>query len=127
MRRPGIRTILVVVGALALHWLMAMSVSSRMGVTDNRETQYAVTGGGGTESVFLNVANNTSNLASLAGVVPDAGNQIVIDIDPGPNNNNGSGFFYLGVLEINSSPVPEPAGMGLLGVAGLALLRRRRA
>jgi 4-amino-4-deoxy-L-arabinose transferase-like glycosyltransferase len=33
MRRPDIRTILIVVGALALHWFMAMSVSSRMGVT----------------------------------------------------------------------------------------------
>jgi MYXO-CTERM domain-containing protein len=101
--------------------------ASRMNVGDNRETEYAVTGGGATQSAFLNVANNTSNLASLAGVLPDANNQIVIDIDPGPNNTNANRFFYLGVMEVNSSPVPEPAGLGLLGLGGLALFRRRRA
>jgi hypothetical protein len=34
-------------------------------------------------------------------------------------------FFYLGVTEINSAPVPEPARLGLLAAGGLALLRRR--
>lgn len=102
--------------------------ASRTGVTDNRETEYHVVGGNTNTSVFLNVANNTGNITGLAGVSPDANNQITIDIDPGPNNNNASGFFYLGVLDLTSSPaaVPEPAALATTVTAALATLRRRR-
>jgi hypothetical protein len=92
---------------------------------DNRETEYHVTGGNANTSVFLNASENTGNIASLTGVSPDGSNQIVIDVDPGPNNNNANRFFYLGVLEVNSTP--EPSSILLLGIVPAAgLLRRRR-
>lgn len=75
--------------------------------------------------------NTVANLTGLAGISPDANNQITIDIDPGPNNNNASGFFYLGVLDLTSTPasVPEPSAPAALATtvtAALATLRRRR-
>lgn len=93
---------------------------SRMGVTDNRETAYAVTGAT-SATAYLNTSGNTSNVAIAAGVVPTAGGQITINIGPGPNNNNSSGFYYLGAMRIDV--VPEPATALLLG---LGLLVRRR-
>jgi len=100
--------------------------ASRTGVTDNRETEYRIAGSGTPTSVYLNAANNTGNIASLAGVAPDGNNQIVIDIDPGPNNTNtANGFYYLGVMEINS--VPEPTALALMGIVpAIGLLRRKR-
>jgi hypothetical protein len=98
--------------------------ASRTGVTDNREAEYRIVGGNTDTSLFLNASNNTGNIVSIAGVTPDANNQIVIHVDPGPNNNNGMGFYYIGIMEIVS--VPEPAGVSL-AMAGMAgLLRRRR-
>ena len=91
--------------------------ASRTGASDNREGQYQVTGGNGTSTVYLNAANNTSNLASFTGITPDASQQITIDIAPGPNNTNSNGFFYVNVLEINSTPVPEPGTLAMLGMA----------
>ena len=99
--------------------------ASRTGTTDNRETEYLVTGAK-TATAYLNAANNTGNIAGVADIRPDANNQIVIDIDPGPNNTNANRFFYLGVLEVNSSPVPEPASLALAAVGATALLGRRR-
>ncbi len=39
-------------------------------------------------------------------------------------NNSLKGIFY--GLEFNTAPVPEPTSMTVLGLAGLAILRRRR-
>lgn len=100
---------------------------SRTGVTDNRETEYRVAGSA-TGSVFLDTANNTSNIASRSSVIPDAQGRITITVDPGPNNNNTSGFYYLGATRITTTAVPEPGITLTTGLAGLlAMLRRRRA
>lgn len=98
--------------------------ASRMSVSDNREALYTITGANsGTAS--LDAGNNTADYVTIAGIIPDANNQILIDISKGTfNTNSPQGFFYLGILEINA--VPEPAALSLLGLGGLGLLRRRR-
>lgn len=95
---------------------------SRTGVTDNRETAYAVAGSNNA-TAYLNTAGNTSNVAIAADILANAGGQVTIDIGPGPNNTNGSGFYYIGAMRIDVVPVPEPATALLLT---LGLLIRRR-
>jgi hypothetical protein len=97
--------------------------ASRIGVSDNRQTQYGVVGAT-TATAYLDAVNNTSNVASVLNIAPDANHQITINLSPGPDNTNASGFYYLGVLEITSA-VPEPGSLMLLGAGGLALRRRR--
>lgn len=76
--------------------------ASRLGVGDNRETIYTVTGAA-ESTAALNVANNQNNTASVTNVAPDAAGEITIALTPGPNNNNANHFTYLGVLEIMAS------------------------
>jgi lysophospholipase L1-like esterase len=72
--------------------------ASRTGVGDNRETRYTVSGNT-TQFVDLNVANNINNLATVDNVAPDSSGVLNIALTPGPNNNNGNHFTYLGVLQ----------------------------
>ena len=97
--------------------------ASRTGVSDNRETLYTVTGST-SGSVALNASNNVSNTVTYS-VTPNASGEILINIGPGPNNDNPTTrFTYLNVLEINT--VPEPGSLALAGLGGLLLLRRKR-
>jgi hypothetical protein len=99
--------------------------ASRTGVGDNRETQYDIAGAT-TTVAFLNAANNVDTVATVAGLAPDASNEITISITPGPNNTNaGTQFTYLGVLRIEAQPIPEPA-TATLALAGLLFFVRRR-
>lgn len=99
--------------------------ASRMGVTDNREAQYAISGLNALTG-YLDSAGNTDNVAVVAGIIPDAAGQVTIDVSPGPNNNNSSGFYYLGAMQIETVAVPEPASLALIALAvPFALVRRR--
>lgn len=97
--------------------------ASRTGVGDNREAKYTVTGGSST-SALLNASNNVSNVATISGMFPSAGS-ITINVEAGPNNNNGSRFAYLGAMRLEYTAVPEPTTVVLLGLSGLGLLFRR--
>lgn len=100
--------------------------ASRMGVTDNRETMYTATGSNSAVA-YLNASNNTSAVATVAGIYP-AGGSITVNFEAGPNNNNGTTkFSYLGAMRIEYAAVPEPTTVGLLGLAGLGLIFCRRA
>ncbi|MCK7590678.1 T9SS type A sorting domain-containing protein [Subsaxibacter sp. CAU 1640] len=79
--------------------------SSRTGVSDNRETLYTVVGST-TASQALNPSNNTSNTADILNIQPNASGEITLTAQPGPNNNNGFGFYYLGALQLIKSDTP---------------------
>lgn len=71
--------------------------ASRMGVTDNRETQFTIKGS--TELLAtLNASNNESETADIFNVRPDDSGNIGISVTKGPNNNNSTGFYYLGAI-----------------------------
>ena len=73
--------------------------AARDGATENRETQYDVAG---TNSAvgFLNPSNNNDNIAEAMQVQPNGAGELTLTIQPGPNNANAQGFFYLGAFEI---------------------------
>jgi len=77
--------------------------ASRMGVGDNRETRYTVTGA---NSGFadLNASNNEAEVAEVRDIRPDTNGEITIALEPGPMNDNGNHFTYLGVLRIDWTP-----------------------
>jgi hypothetical protein len=99
--------------------------ASRTGVSDNRTTDYTVSGSvSGTAS--LNVANNINNFVTVSDIFPTAGGEITISLLPNAANNNSNHFTYLGVLEMQA--VPEPVSGLMLGIGALALgFRRKRA
>ena len=68
--------------------------------TDNRETQYTVMGAS-TDSASLNAASNTDEFACVSGIKPDADGVITIEVTAGPNNTNGTGFFYINAMRIS--------------------------
>lgn len=71
---------------------------SRIGVSDNREASYEIIAET-TQTIFLDATENTSNVASIT-FKPKADGTAIINVSKGPNNNNPSGFFYLGVIEL---------------------------
>lgn len=66
--------------------------ASRMGAADARNTTYAV----GTQSATLNASNNTSNLARVTGIRPNASGQVTITI----TKSTTSAYGYLNALVI---------------------------
>ncbi len=124
-RRPGLLTFSGLDGSGLTSYSFSI-FASRLGGTNNRETEYAVAGLNG-GSAFLNAADNTSNVVSVPSIIPTAGGVITITVDEGPNNDTGADlFFYLGAMKIETSTIPEPATFGLLALAGLAFTLQRR-
>jgi hypothetical protein len=76
--------------------------ASRLSVGDNRETQFDVIGAN-SGTVYLDPANNQSNVAVLSGIEADVNGEITVNLSPGPNNNNSFGFYYLGAMKLEKS------------------------
>ncbi|MBN1127298.1 MAG: hypothetical protein JXA82_20015 [Sedimentisphaerales bacterium] len=77
--------------------------ASRMGVNDNRQTQYAIHGESGLiETLYLNPANNVDTAMTSQMIAPTASGEITIDMRKGPQNNNSYGFYYIGALVIRA-------------------------
>ncbi|RYD39803.1 MAG: hypothetical protein EOP85_15330 [Verrucomicrobiaceae bacterium] len=85
--------------------------ASRTGVADNRQTVYTVTGAA-VSSTSLNASNNVDNVVTLAAVQPSASGEILVELSPGPMNNNVYHFTYLNAMvvtpEVKTSPVFHP-------------------
>ncbi|MCK7590677.1 T9SS type A sorting domain-containing protein [Subsaxibacter sp. CAU 1640] len=79
--------------------------ASRNNVSDNREAIYTVAGSSASVG-YLNASNNTMNTATVMNIQPNGSNAIVFTAAPGPNNDNGSGFYYLGAIEMITSDAP---------------------
>jgi len=79
--------------------------ASRNGVGDNREAQYTLVGSTSVV-VALNSSNNTTNTADVFDLQSNGSGEIVFTAAPGPNNNNSSGFYYLGAIEMIKSDTP---------------------
>ena len=80
--------------------------------TDNRETQYNIYSGQADTSLYLNVADNTSEFVTVQKWQPKPDGSIQIEATTGPNNDNTYGFYYLGMLRIQyegSIVLPQPA------------------
>ncbi|MCB0636093.1 MAG: hypothetical protein KDC54_05725, partial [Lewinella sp.] len=83
--------------------------ASRDNAPDNREAQY-VLDGATSDTVYLNASNNT-DMVVTATLFPAADSTIRITASPGPNNDNGSGFYYLGAMKVlyaHEEPPPGP-------------------
>ncbi len=101
--------------------------ASRQGVNDTRDAEYTVRGSS-SGSAVLNASNNDSEVVRVLNMRPDGNNEIFVDVEPGPNNDNTNGFYYIGVMQVDTSPVPEPATISLVTVlfSAIAFVARRR-
>lgn len=72
--------------------------ASRMGVSDNRETKYKLVGSA-TDSVYLDAANNSTDVATLT-AMPTAEGTINVIVSAGENNSNSYKFYYLNALRV---------------------------
>ncbi|MEO7313607.1 MAG: DUF4886 domain-containing protein [Ginsengibacter sp.] len=71
-------------------------------VGDNRETSYTVKGAN-EKTALLNTSGNKSKSACVEGVQPNKAGELTIEVTEGPNNNNGSGFYYISAIKITPS------------------------
>jgi len=74
--------------------------STRAGVSDKRETQFTVTGGTDSNTVYIEPSLNKNNTVGVNSVDPDKDGRVTISVTSGPNNNNVNGFFYINAMMI---------------------------
>lgn len=84
-------------------------------------TRYVATGLNSLTGDLL-TGNNTSNVLTLSGILPNASGEISVTYSAAP----GSSLMYLNAIRLNEVAVPEPASLGLLSLGALAILRRHR-
>ena len=96
--------------------------AARSGVSDVRSAEYSFTGSA-TDTVELDAANNTSAVVTTAALAPDASQTITFSMQKAASNTNGSGFAYLGGMQVEV--IPEPSAAAFVLWSGLCLLLRR--
>lgn len=71
--------------------------ASRMTANHNRQTHYRVIGQS-VEDLYLDVHYNVSETVVTQALRSDVNGNITIEVEKGPENVNGYGFFYLGAM-----------------------------
>jgi hypothetical protein len=101
--------------------------ASKTTVGQTYETKYIVNGEGPAQTVFLEPANNQSNVAVVSNVSPYAttngsipAGSLYVYLSPGPNNNNPSHVYMIGALRL-AVYVPEPTSNTLIAIAVLIM------
>jgi hypothetical protein len=102
-----------------------ITVFASRNATGDRTGLYTVTGLTGPQSQTLNASQNSFNYLTFSNVAPAVNGTITLTTALGQGNDQT--YAYLNAVKVESAPVPEPAALGLLGVAACGLLRRRRA
>lgn len=91
---------------------------SRNSVTDIRSAKHEFIGAT-TKSANLNASQNTSNTASVT-LKPDSSGKIRLIVSPANDNNNGTQFYFLGVLVITwenmATSVSEETAVSMMKV-----------
>lgn len=72
--------------------------AGRSGANDNRETRFTITGAE-TLTKDVNSSNNTTELVTFT-ISPNAAGEVRLKLEAGPNNSNGSKFFYINAIAI---------------------------
>lgn len=77
--------------------------SSRTNTSNNRETQFTVTGKTNSGTVTVDAALNKTNWVSVENIDPDDDGKVSISVTSGANNNNVNGFYHINALIITPS------------------------
>lgn len=98
--------------------IYSISVFASREASDNRETQYLFEGLS-SETLYLQTASNSSEVVTST-LQPTAEGVIRVTASTGPNNNNASGFYYLGVMRVvyEHEDVILPAVLNLVSPNG---------
>jgi len=83
---------------------------------------YTVTGGNSGAGTISNVFNNSTETVNITGITPNGSDEITF---LWTTNSTGSGSA-LNLIQITTTAIPEPSSLALTGLAGLALMLRRR-
>lgn len=110
------------------------TISGQVGPAAIR-VQISVNGGGFVDTALLDTTVSDTGEEHLNVDLSSFDNVMDVSFRAVLWNGQASGIFKFensaniggAAFQLNASPVPEPAAAGLLGLAGLALLRRRRA
>ncbi|MGB0177277.1 MAG: T9SS type A sorting domain-containing protein [Owenweeksia sp.] len=86
--------------------------ASRGSASDNRETKYIIEGAT-KDSANLNAAANSHYQVRFFGIYPAADSTIVLTATTGPNNNNASGYYYMGAVQITYVNTSGPGAKSL--------------
>ncbi|HET8828146.1 MAG TPA: DUF4886 domain-containing protein, partial [Pelobium sp.] len=70
--------------------------------SDNRETKYTVTGTN-SGSASINPSSNSTAVATIKNIQPNADGKIIISVTAGPNNVSANGWFYINAAKITSN------------------------
>lgn len=74
--------------------------SSRTNSSNNRETQFTVTGKTNSGTVTLDASLNKTKTVTVENIEPDNEGKVSISVTSGSNNNNVNGFFHVNGLII---------------------------